>query len=126
MYPRKFEIDVLTAADGSFTGYTNEPVSGEILSLAYVKDGSNPFDNGSTMTLTSEESAQAIWAESNVNASATRAPRQATHSTVGAAALYAAAGTAVNDRIPVAQERLKLVVASGGNAKNGKLIIWVG
>jgi hypothetical protein len=47
------------------------------------------------------------------------APRQATHSTAGAAALYAAAGTAVNDKIALANDRIKIVIASGGNTKTG-------
>lgn len=126
MFPQRYVIDVVTAADGSFTGYTAEPVRGEVLAIAYVKPGSNGFADGVSVALTSEETGQAIWSEAAVNASATRAPRQATHATSGAAALYAAGGAAVLDRIPVANERLKLVIASGGNAKAGKFIVWMG
>jgi len=126
MYAQRYEIDVVTAADGSFTGFTQEPVHGRVLAVQYVKPVSGGFDDGSTMTLTGEETGLAVWAESNVNASATRMPRGATHSAAGVAALYAAAGTAVLDAIPVAGERLKLVVASGGNVKNGKLFVTVG
>jgi hypothetical protein len=114
---------MVTAADGSFTGYTSKPVTGKIIAVVYTK---TDFADGSTMTLTGEESGMAIWAESNVNASAVRAPRQATHSTVGAAALYAVGGAAVLDEIVVANERLKIVVASGGNVKSGTLNVIVG
>jgi len=40
-----------------------------------------------------------VWSEAAVNASATRAPRQATHTTAGPAALYASGGIAVLDWI---------------------------
>jgi len=76
--------------------------------------------------VTGETTGLAIWAELNVNASATRAPRQPTHSTAGAAALYAGSGTAVLDYVAVAQERIKVVVADGGNAKTGTVHITVG
>jgi hypothetical protein len=51
--------------------------------------------------------------------STTWAPRQPTHTTAGAASLYAAGGTAVNDHICLANERVKIVLAQGGSAKAG-------
>lgn len=44
----------------------------------------------------------------------------------GVAALYAAAGTAVNDGIAVAKDRIKIVVAQGGNVKSGAFHVVVG
>lgn len=123
MFAERLSIAMATAADGSFTGYTSKPVTGKVIAVIYVK---TDFADGSTMTLTGEESAMAIWAESSVNASAVRAPRQATHTTAGAAALYAAAGVAVLDAIVVVNERLKIVVASGGNTKTGTLTLIIG
>lgn len=112
---RRVSVAVTTAADGSATVYS-DTVTGKLSTIRYVKGN---FDNGSTMTVTVEQTGEDVWSESNVNASATRAPRQATHSTVGAAALYAAGGTEVNDKIAMANDRLKVVIASGGNAKSG-------
>lgn len=108
-------ISVTTAADGSATAYS-ELCTGKVSTVRYVK---TDFDNGSTITLTSEATGETIWSETGVNASATRAPRQATHSTAGVAALYAAAGAAVNDKIALANDRIKIVIAGGGNAKTG-------
>lgn len=108
-------IAVTTAADGSATTYS-EVCTGKVSTVRYVK---TDFDNGSTITLTSEATGETIWSEANVNASATRAPRQATHSTAGVAALYAAGGAAVNDKIALANDRIKIVIASGGNVKSG-------
>ena len=108
-------ITVTTAADGSATAYS-EVCTGKLSQIRYVK---TDFDNGSTFTITSEATGETLWTETGVNASATRAPRQATHSTAGVAALYAAAGTAVNDKIALAVDRIKIVIAAGGNAKIG-------
>jgi hypothetical protein len=108
-------VAVTTAADGSATAYS-EVCTGKVSTLRYVK---TDFADGSTITITSEATGETIWTETGVNASATRAPRQATHSTAGAAALYAGGGAAVNDKIAVANDRLKIVIANGGNVKSG-------
>lgn len=121
---QRFAIAVTTAADGSFTGYS-ERVTGRITSIRYVKDGSNGFADGSSFTLTAEATGESIWSETAVNASTTRAPRQATHSTAGAASLYAAAGQAITDKIALANDRVKVVIASGGNAKIGAFYVTV-
>lgn len=114
-FAQRLTVTVTTAADGSATAYS-EVSTGKISTVRYVK---TDFDNGSTITITAEATGETIWTEASVNASATRAPRQATHSTAGAAALYAAAGAAVNDKIAIAKDRVKIVVASGGNTKSG-------
>ena len=108
-------VVVVTAADGSATAYSGT-VTGKVVSVRYAK---TDFADGSTFTLTSEATGETIWSEAAVNASATRAPRQATHSTAGAAALYAAGGTAVNDQIALANDRVKIVIAAGGSVKTG-------
>lgn len=115
-HAQRLVVAVTTIADGSATAYSEGPVTGKISQIRYVK---TDFDNGSTFTITSEATGETIWAESGVNASATRAPRQATHSTSGVAALYAGGGTAVNDKIALANDRIKIVIAAGGNVKTG-------
>lgn len=107
-------VTVTTAADGSATAYS-ETVTGKLSTIRYVK---TDFANGSTITMTSEATGETLWAESNVNASATRAPRQATHTTAGVASVYAATD-GVLDKIALANDRVKIVIASGGNVKTG-------
>jgi hypothetical protein len=114
-YAQRLTVSVTTAADGSATAYSGV-VTGRLSQIRYVK---TDFADGSTFTITAEATGETLWTESAVNASATRAPRQATHSTAGAAALYAAGGTAVNDKIALALDRIKIVIASGGNVKTG-------
>jgi hypothetical protein len=116
---RRFIVDVTTAADGSFTGYTPY-LSGYVQSIEYVKTN---FTDGVDFTITAEAHGQTIWTESNVNAAKVCAPRLATHSVAGVAALYASGGVAVNDRIALSRDRVKIVIASGGNATTGRFII---
>lgn len=120
MYVERHVVSVTTNASGDATVYTSEPVNGEILAIRYVPHATTPLDTGAGITVTGEESGTPVITITNLGTSAVSyAPRQATHSTAGAAALYAAAGTAVNDRIAIAKERIKLVVAQGGNVLSG-------
>lgn len=118
-YVQRVAVTVTTDASGDATAYTSGLITGKVSQIRYVKPVSDSFDNGSTFAITSEATGETIWAESGVNASATRAPRQATHSTAGVAALYAGGGTAVNDKIALANDRIKIVIAAGGNVKTG-------
>lgn len=114
-------VAVVTAADGSATAYSGV-VTGKVSQVRYVK---TDFADASTFTITAEATGESIWSETGVNASATRAPRQATHSTAGVASLYAAAGQAVNDKIALANDRVKIVIAGGGNVKSGTFHIVI-
>lgn len=118
---RRFEVTVTTASDGTATAYSPY-LSGFIHAIHYVK---TDYADGVDFTITAEATGETLWTQSDVNAEAVKAPRQATHSNVGVAALYASGGTAVNDRIALGRDRVKIVLAQGGNAKTGKFIIIV-
>lgn len=108
-------VAVTTAADGTATAYS--PVlTGKLSQIRYVK---TDFAAGVDFTITAEATGETLWTQSDVNASATVAPRQATHTTAGVAALYAGGGSAVLDKIALANDRVKIVIGSGGNAKAG-------
>lgn len=121
---KRFTLEITTAANGSATARTPR-LSGEIHQIEYVKDGVSPFDDGVDFTVTGLKSGISILTESNVNASAVRAPRQPTHSQAGVAALYAPGGTAVQARVAVASDQVQIVIAQGGNAKKGTFHILV-
>lgn len=108
MYARADTVAVTTAADGSATAYSGE-INGLLAQISYVK---TDFADGVDFTITSEATGETLWAESNVNASATRAPRQFTHTTAGVASAAADGAIAIAGRV-------KIVVASGGNVKTG-------
>ena len=118
---RRHVVSVTTAADGSATAYSPY-LSGYIHEIHYIK---TDFADGVDFTITAEATGETIWTQSDVNAAAVKAPRQPTHSNVGVAALFASGGTAVNDRIALGRDRVKLVIAQGGNAKSGAFHIVV-
>lgn len=123
MFSQRHAVTVTTAADGSATAYTDRAVQGEIVTVSYVK---TDFDNGVDFNITTETTLQDVWVEQNVNASAVRSPRQATHGTDGVARLYAAGGAAVGGPVVAAFERIKIVIAQGGNVKTGTFYFIVG
>ena len=118
---RKHTVNVTTDAAGAATVYSPY-VSGYVESIQYVKTN---FTNGVDFTITAEATGETLWTELNVDAAAIKHPRAATHSTAGVASLYAAAGTAVNDRIALGRDRVKIVIAAGGNATTGAFVITV-
>lgn len=122
MYAERHVVALTTDASGDVIGYT-PVVTGKIVSISYVK---TDFANGVDFIVSGESSGIIIWDEDDVNASAVRAPRQATHlHTSGAAALYAATGQTVLGDIVVANERVKIVVAQGGSVKTGAVHVIV-
>ena len=120
-YAERHEVTLTTDSSGDATGYT-PVVSGRISAVIYSK---TDFADGVDFTITSDITLQTIWTESNVNASKTVQPQQATHSTAGVASLYAAAGEPVEASVVVANERVKIVVAQGGDTKTGKITVLV-
>lgn len=109
----RFSVTVTTDADGSATAYS-DAVNGLLKQIRYVK---TDFADGSTFTITSDETGETLWAETGVNASATRAPRQAVHTTAGVAATYD--GTRATLDLIAVTGKIKIVIASGGNTKTG-------
>ena len=118
---RRFVVPMTVDASGDGTFYT-PPIYGDLVSFRYVK---TDFADGIDFVCTLETTGETLWAEDAVNASATRYPRAATHSTAGAAALYASGGVAVLDRIAVGGDRIKIVVDGGGVSKSGTLHVTI-
>lgn len=118
---RRFTVSVTTAADGSATAYTPR-FSGKIHQIEYVKDtasaGANAYADSVDFAITGEKTGIGLWSQSNVNASAAKAPRQPTHSQAGVALVYASTD-AVADRVALGNDRAKIVLAQGGNTKVG-------
>jgi len=121
-YAERHKVTVTTNAAGAGTGYT-PIVSGKIRQIVYDK---TDFDNGVDFDVTLETTGEVVWDQDDVNADAVVAPRIATHTTAGVAALYAAGGLPVLDHIVVAKDRIKIAVANGGNVKSGVFYVIVG
>jgi hypothetical protein len=121
MFLKREIVEIITAADGSAIGYS-KPVNGRILSVQYVK---TDFADGVDFAITSENTAQQIWAQDNVNAAAVKVPRQAVHNTAGVAVEYAT-GFAIVEPIVVVDERIKIAITNGGATKSGTFHITIG
>ena len=109
-----------TSASSVSTAYipadATQPLSGKVSSIIYTKVD---FTDGVDFTITGELSGEGLWTESNVNATKTVAPRQPTHDNLGVASLRAAAGEPVEDHYHLSNDRIKIVIASGGATKTG-------
>ena len=121
-YIRSEAVVLTTTSGGAATGFT-PVVNGFIRAFRY----SGGFDATADITITGDDTGQPILTLTNqADVVATLHPRQATHDIVGAASLFAGAGEPVESEIPIADERIKIVVAQGGNAKTGTLTFWIG
>lgn len=122
-YFERHTVSLTTAAGGGVTAYT-PVVTGKVISCIYTK---TDFAAGVVFLITGEASGQTIWTETAVDASETLNPRQPIHDNAGAALFYEAANTeAISDHIVVANERIKVVIASGGDTKTGAITFIVG
>lgn len=122
---KRFTIAATTDASGDATVYSSSDVRGRIHSIQYVPSGTAEFANTVDFTITGEDTGIAILSQTDVSAAFTLFPRAATHDTSGNASLYAAAGEPVEDHIAVSQERVKIVVAQGGDTKSGAFYLTV-
>lgn len=113
-------VTLTTTSGGAATGYisalSGNPFTGRLITLIYAK---TDFADTVDFTITAEASGEQLWEEDNVTASKTVAPRQPTHDSVGVASLHAGAGEPVEDYIVLSQDRIKIVIASGGDTKTG-------
>lgn len=113
-YPQSTSVTIATIADGSATGYTAN-IRGRILGVRYTKI---TYADGVDFTITTETSLQNIWVDTNVNASESVFPKLLNDDTAGADL------TAIYDHIRAYDERIKIVIASGGDTKSGTFTIY--
>lgn len=118
---RKFTV--IATSDGSSVGTHYTPyASGYIESVQYVK---GDYTDGVDFTITVDATGENVWTDTNINASEVVRPRAPTCTTAGVASLYAGSGEAVNDRIAIGRDRVKIVLASAGATKTGTFVITV-
>lgn len=118
MYAERHVLTLVTAANGSVTGYS-PVVTGRISAIHYVKAGAGSYADTVDFAITAEATGEGLWTEANVTASKVCAPRQAVHTIAGVAAVLASGGEAVRDKIALAQDRVKVAITNGGDTKTG-------
>lgn len=121
MYVERHRLTITTDASGDATAYT-PAVDGRILGVVYTK---TDFANGVDITVTLEATGQAVLALTDQNASGTFYPRQQVHGPTGTGLTYNGTQT-VNEPVVAGGDRVKVVVAQGGNAKTGTVDVIVG
>lgn len=111
-------VTIVTATGGGATGYlpTTGKITGIVNTIRYAKVD---FANGVDFTITSERTGETLWTEANVNAAVAKSPGRPVHTTSGAAALHATGGTALLRPFALKDDRIKIVIAQGGNTKSG-------
>ena len=122
MFIQRQTVSITTDGSGDGTGYTERPVNGRISSIQYVK---TDYADGVDITVTGETTGIGILIVSSMNASAVYAPRQPVHySSTGAAITYDGTYPAF-DYVCLDGERVKIVVAQGGDTKSGTFYVTV-
>jgi hypothetical protein len=107
----RHRVAVTTAADGTATAYTPDGLNGRVASITYTK---TDFVDGVDFTITAEATGESLWTDTNINASETVYPVQK-----GNLGGTGAASTILEVPIVIANDRVKIVIAQGGNAKVG-------
>ena len=121
MYAERQSISLTTSAGGAATGYS-ERVTGRILAVVYTKID---FDNGVDFTITLEATGEAILTLTDQNSSAAIYPRVPVQDATGVDATLD--GTRkMREPVVAAHDRVKVVVAQGGNVKSGTIAVIVG
>jgi hypothetical protein len=130
MRATRYRVDITTDGSGNATVYAPQGANagnldGRVLSLHYVKDGTTPFSNGVDLTVTSEATGEPILTVADMNASADYYPRSQTQDVTAAGNTYD--GThAVTEPVVLANDRVKLVISSGGANKLGRIDVVIG
>ena len=126
MHAERHAVALTTDASGDVTAYSPN-ITGRILGIRVVVPGSGGIEATSDFTITAETTGEQILTVANVNGSQSYYPRVPTHKAAdGAAELFAAGGTNVRDYITLANDRVKIIVAQGGNAKTATVYVIVG
>lgn len=118
--------DVTVTTDGSGAAdVKSDRLTGRLIAIQYIPDGTAPYDNTVDFTITNETTGESLLSLSNVSAAYQKAPRQPTHDNAGAASLFAAGGEPVEDHYILANDRVRIVLAQGGASKTGRVLITV-
>lgn len=107
-------VSVTTNSGGAATAWSGN-LTGRIQAIRYIKDD---FADGVDFAITLEATGESLWTESDVNASAIRYP-------VAPANLGSSGAASSLTEVPIvaAGDRVKIVIANGGNAKSGEFEI---
>ena len=102
MYIEKQSVAITTESDGTATAYS-DPINGKVLQWQYVADGTAPYESTTDVTVTSETAGLTIDSKTD---------------------LSAAFAELVGNVVYFSDERIKIVLAQGGDTKTGTFHFW--
>jgi len=123
MFVKSYPVPIVTAADGTGSGFT-DVANGRVLAVLYVPDANIPYSDGFAATVTTEDSGQAVVTRTQADGDAgfalyPKVQNDAVADGTGISGQYDYVALAGN-------ERVKIAIASGGNAKAGSFSVLVG
>lgn len=117
MYVKQKRVTMTTNDSGAVTGYINA-MNGRILSIIYQK---TDYDDGVGIVVTNDNTGEPILTKAAMNATDSFVPGHEVNAVADATAVTNAWAYLV-----VADEKIKIVVAAGGDTKSGTFIVNVG
>lgn len=131
MYAGRTVVNVQTAADGTATAYAQDPdgvnLFGRVLAIHYIADLNVPMPDAVVVTVTSEATGEPILtatiADGDINNYYYPRPQV---QDAGAANKTYDGTHAVGEPVTLANDRVKIAIASGGNAKKCAFHVVVG
>jgi len=126
MYITRHTVAVATTTDQDATAYTEHPCNGYVLAMGLSTDTAMAATGW--VAVTAELSGLPILTSSGLNAAFGVAPRMECFTTGDVAMCYTTGSTdaPIAALIPVAGERIKLVITDGGNVTTGTFYFYVG
>ena len=124
-------VVVTGSSTGDTTAFT-AVVTGKILLVKYTRPATTPLSSDADFTVTTEDTSQSVWSQSNVDATTEVRPRAATHTTAGVAHTFGsttASTDVILEPVVLANERIKIVIAQGsttGAATAGTFDVLIG
>lgn len=115
-YAKREDVTVATSTGGAATEYSSV-LNGKVAAIVYASGGASGYASTVDFTITAETTGQNLWTEANITAG------QSVYPVVAANTQDGAASTITEKEIALADERVKIVLAQGGNTKTGTFTV---
>ena len=131
-FAERHRLSLCTDSSCAVTAYTTGPgVSGRVQSIIYMAHGTSPFTTTCDLVISVEATSQVIYSTTGLDASEVISPRIPIHNTTGlvlgnTTAISGAGSMAIiPDYIYLANDHIKVTIASGGLSKQGAVDIII-
>lgn len=119
-YPTLTVVTVYVDSASGTGSADTDPLSGRVIGVRYIADGSAPYSNTADFTITTVTTGQTILTLTDVSASTIKYPYTIQHESAGGADAIYATGNEVRVPIYVFNEKVRFAVAQAGTATTGQ------